>query len=102
MKYMPFALAAAAAALSACTASGSDTPPESTPPPQEKLCNAEAGQAFVGRKATGEIGQELMKATGARTLRWVPPRTAVTADFRPDRLTVSYSDDMVIDRVSCS
>ena len=30
------------------------------------------------------------------------PRTAVTMDFRPDRLTVSYDDAMVITQVSCT
>jgi hypothetical protein len=35
-------------------------------------------------------------------LRWVPPRTAVTMDYRPDRLTVSYDDAMVITKVSCT
>jgi hypothetical protein len=39
--------------------------------------------------------------TGAKVLRWVPPRTAVTMDFRADRLTVSYDDNMTIDRISC-
>lgn len=64
-------------------------------------CQKEPGQRFVGTKATGELGRELLAATGARTLRWVPPRTAVTMDFRGDRLTVSYDDDYVITRVSC-
>lgn len=52
-------------------------------------------------KATGELGREMLAATGARVLRWAPPRTAVTMDFRGDRLTVSYDDDYVITRVSC-
>ncbi len=65
-------------------------------------CKAEPGQAFVGQKVTSEVGEKLLKATKAHTLRWVPPRTAVTMDFRADRLTVSYDDDMVIERVSCT
>ncbi|WP_305098349.1 I78 family peptidase inhibitor [Croceibacterium aestuarii] len=65
-------------------------------------CNLVKGQRFEGQKATTETGHNLLLATGAKTLRWVPPRTAVTMDFRPDRLTVSYDDDMVITKVSCS
>lgn len=65
-------------------------------------CKAEPGQAFVGQKATPGVGRQLLDATGARTIRWVPPRTAVTMDFRADRLTVAYDDDMVIERVSCT
>ena len=68
----------------------------------EGSCRPEPGQRFVGTRATGEAGQQLLAATGARTLRWVPPRTAVTMDFRADRLTVSYDDGMVITQVSCT
>lgn len=64
-------------------------------------CNADGTDGFIGQKATAEAGQELLQTTGARELRWVPPNTAVTMDFRPDRLTVSYDDDMVIERVTC-
>jgi hypothetical protein len=53
-------------------------------------------------KATGTLGAEMLAATGATILRWVPPRTAVTMDFNPSRLTVSYDDDHVITTVSCT
>ena len=89
-------------ALAACAATPA---PEAAHPPVREpggSCDREAAQAFTGRKATAELGQEMLTATGARTLRWVPPRTAVTMDFRPDRLTVSYDDDMVITRASCT
>lgn len=105
MKKLANALAAliplaAAATLSACATAGTEAG-EASPPALAGECVAEPGQAFVGQKATGSVGTSLLEATGARTLRWVPPRTAVTMDFRADRLTVSYDDDMVIDRVSC-
>lgn len=64
-------------------------------------CSADGAQRFVGQKATAELGAQLLRTTGARTLRWVPPRTAVTMDFRADRLTVSYDDAMTIERISC-
>ena len=65
-------------------------------------CRQEAGEAFVGQKADAQAGAQLLAATGARQLRWVPPRTAVTMDYRPDRLTVTYDDDMIITQVSCT
>ena len=88
-------------ALAACAAAA---PPPEDPPVREfpRQCDSEAGQRFVGMKATAEIGAEMLAATGARTLRWVPPRTAVTMDFRSDRLTVSYDDDQMITQVSCT
>jgi len=64
-------------------------------------CDADSVQDHVGHRATAEAGATLLQLTGARTLRWVPPRTAVTMDFRPDRLTVSYDDDMIIERITC-
>ncbi|WP_447766216.1 I78 family peptidase inhibitor [Sphingopyxis panaciterrae] len=95
---------AIAAALPLAACAGSETPPESTPtptPPTEASCNADAVQSLVGQTATGDVGAQLIKGSGATTLRWVPPRTAVTMDFRADRLTVSYDDALKIERISC-
>ena len=68
---------AAALPLAACTQER--TPVESTPPPPaEMTCNADAGASFVGQAATPDLGGAIVKATGARTLRWGPPRSAMT------------------------
>ncbi|WP_066555513.1 I78 family peptidase inhibitor [Croceicoccus bisphenolivorans] len=67
----------------------------------EGQCDATSVQSMLGRTASSETGAQLLAETGARTLRWVPPRTAVTMDYRADRLTVSYDDAMIIDRISC-
>ena len=90
------------ALLAGCAAT---TPPADETPPAHDVkgtCQREPGQRFVGQKATGELGREMLAATGAKILRWVPPRTAVTMDFNPSRLTVSYDDDSIITRVSCT
>lgn len=99
MKNLALGLAALST-LAGCATTNTEAA-EAPPPALEGECVAEPGQTFVGRKATGDVGTMLLEATGARTLRWVPPRTAVTMDFRADRLTVSYDDNMVIQRVSC-
>lgn len=90
-------------ALVACAATA-PAPDPAEPPVRELegLCDRQAGERFIGQKATAEVGAQLLEATGARSLRWVPPRTAVTMDYRPDRLTVSYDDNMVITSVSCT
>lgn len=98
---MDVRMLAIAAVLPLAACSSSETPVESTPPPAEAACNADAVQSLVGQTATAEIGGQLLKGSGATTLRWVPPRTAVTMDFRPDRLTVSYDDALKIERISC-
>ena len=88
-------------ALMACTTS---EPVGPTPPirkPMDGTCDASAMQEHVGHTATEKSGAILLQLSGARTLRWAPPRTAVTMDYRPDRLTVDYDDDMKITRISC-
>lgn len=69
--------------------------------PLEGSCNADHVQHHLGQRATQERGATLLKESGARVLRWVPPRTAVTMDFSPDRLTVSYDDNTAITRLAC-
>ncbi len=89
---------AAALALPACTATA-DRP--ATPSDQAGLCKNDGLAAFTGRKVTAELGAELLATSGARSLRWGPPRSAMTMDFRPDRLTVAYDDDMMVTSARC-
>lgn len=94
--------AALAASLAACATvpaySTGEEPPARQP---EGECDASGVQDMLGEVATQELGATLLERTGARVLRWVPPNTAVTMDYRLDRLTVSYDADMVIERISC-
>lgn len=85
--------------VSACTQG--TPPPENLPAMPEGSCNADAVQSHVGHKASAASGAELLRLSGARALRWVPPRTAVTMDYRADRLTVAFDDDYTIVRISC-
>ena len=39
--------------------------------------------------------------TGARTLRWGPPRSAMTMDYRQDRVNVMYDDTYKSTQVTC-
>lgn len=64
-------------------------------------CTADVAQDMIGQRAAAELGTELLRRTGARNLRWVPPRSAVTMDYRADRLTVGYDDAYTIVRISC-
>ncbi|MGE4430132.1 MAG: I78 family peptidase inhibitor [Sphingobium sp.] len=87
--------------VSGCAATSADTDAASTPPSMEGACKNDDLQQFIGQKATAELGARMLEISGARTLRWGGPNTAMTMDFRPDRLTVSYDYDMVIERASC-
>ena len=90
---------AMAALLSGCATNGTAGP--AIPASATGKCSPDALGSFVGQKATAEVGAHMLSLTGARLLRWVPPRTAVTMDFREDRLTFSYDDNMVIIQASC-
>jgi hypothetical protein len=93
----------ALAALAACASVSPPSAEDGNPPAREPTgeCDASGVQDHVGHRASAQAGATLLELTGARTLRWVPPRTAVTMDFRPDRLTVTYDDDMIIERITC-
>ncbi|HEY9090302.1 I78 family peptidase inhibitor [Parasphingorhabdus sp.] len=88
-------------ALMACSTMGTGTPPTDNGMAAEHKCKADGLETFVGQKATAEIGATAIERSGARNLRWIPPNTAVTMDYREDRLNIEYDDKMVITRVHC-
>ena len=86
--------------LAACAATGGQGP--ATPPAAaEGPCRNEGLDRFIGQTASAAIGAQLLRTSGARTLRWGAPGMAMTMDFRPDRLTVSYDEKMVITSARC-
>lgn len=97
---MLWATAALALPLAACAGAGTQGP-ASPPAMVEGPCRNDGLDRFVGQKATTALGAELLKASGARTLRWGAPGSAMTMDFRPDRLTVSYDDQMLVISARC-
>lgn len=86
--------------LTACA--GANGPgPETPPAVAEGPCQNAGLDSFVGQKASAQVGAALLKASGAKSLRWGGPGMAMTMDFRPDRLTVSYDAAMVIMSARC-
>lgn len=94
-----FVAAAAMLPLAACATTDGGAEPAPTPAPM--TCNADGGASFVGQTATPELGAAIVKATGARTLRWGPPRSPMTMDYRQDRVNVMYDDAYKIEKVTC-
>jgi hypothetical protein len=88
--YLP-AAAAASLALGGCA----------TATLENNFCNAEPGRLFVGQKADAASGLAIRQATGADEVRWAPPRTAMTMEFKQGRVTVAYDDAMTITAVTC-
>lgn len=97
--FATFALAAAALPVLAACATTDDG---AAPRPAGDTCQAQPGQAFIGRTASAAVGAELLAATRSREIRWVPPGMMVTMDYKFGRLTVSYDEAMKIVSVSCS
>ena len=99
MKAVVIVASISALAVTGCTTMADDGGMAAAPPAGE--CDASGVQGAIGQTAAANMGARLLAQTGAATLRWAPPRTAVTMDFRPDRLTVAYDDNMVIERITC-
>jgi len=64
-------------------------------------CRIDNAKPYINRTATASLGAELLRITNTRELRWVPPGTMVTMDYRVGRLTVSYDETMRINRITC-
>ena len=91
MKNYALTAAAASLALGACT----------TATLENDFCNAEPAQLFIGQKADAASGLAIRQATGADEVRWGPPRTPMTMEFKQGRVTVAYDDAMNITAVTC-
>ena len=64
-------------------------------------CRAGAAFSLVGQTASSETGARALSLTGARSLRWGPPNSAWTMDYREDRVNVRYDEAMRITEITC-
>lgn len=64
-------------------------------------CRSDMLPQFIGSVATQQLGSDILTASGARNLRWVPKGGVVTMDFRADRVTVALDGDNKVERASC-
>jgi hypothetical protein len=95
-------IALAAIGLAGCASTGGDAAPEqAAPSPTQMTCNADPAQYHVGHDATQAMGAAILKDSGARTLRWGPPNSAWTMDYREDRVNVQYDEKMKIVAITC-
>lgn len=93
------AIAASILPLAACaTTYGEDLPDASM---SGGNCNAAPAQDYVGQEATAATGTAILNESGARTLRWGPPNSAWTMDYREDRVNVRYDEARTITEITC-
>lgn len=80
-------------------ASGVTPAPEA---PAEDECGSSEVEGFVGQEATPAVRTGIQEKVGHDRIRWVGPDTAVTMDFRPDRLNVMLDEANVITGGKCT
>ena len=64
-------------------------------------CSNQGLDRFIGQLGTGAKAAEMLRVSGARTIRWVHPGQVVTMEFNPQRLTVHLAAGFVIQRAAC-
>lgn len=69
--------------------------------PPKGTCDAAPVQFFVGQMATSENGASILSDSKAKVLRWGPPNSAWTMDYRDDRVNVRYDAAMTITGITC-
>lgn len=89
----------AAALLAACSTAPADPPVHGVTPGHQ--CTTEGAAQFIGRTVNSETGSAIMSATHAAVLRWAPPGTMLTMDYRQDRVTVHLDARMTVTDIKC-
>ena len=87
-------------ALAACATAA--PPPASVGPGGRYVCRQASYEEFIGRVASGEVAAELLRASGARTIRWVRPGMAITLEGsgRPPGAAFEYSEERLTVRLA--
>lgn len=65
------------------------------------MCGQSLVQNYVGLRANDTVREEVMRRSGASSVRWVAPGMAVTMDFRADRMTADLDEDGVVISLRC-
>lgn len=65
------------------------------------VCRNTMLEQFKGRPATAELGNEIIRASGSKTLQWIPAGTMVTMEFREGRVRIWLDEQNRVERVSC-
>ena len=86
--------------MAACTVATSDQTADGVPTVPAN-CRGEALSEFTGQPASQELGERMLRASGARTIRWVPKGGMVTMDFSPHRLTVQLDGSNRVESANC-
>lgn len=64
-------------------------------------CRTTDTHKFIGKRRSPMIGAAIKQVTRAAVLRWAPPGTLLTMDFRADRVTVYLDAQRKITKLNC-
>ena len=88
-------------ALSSLVLAACATTPPTGPEDYPRKCSSADTAEFIGQPATQEVGAQIQQRTRAEIFNWIAPGMIVTADFRVNRVRVSYDEDYMITRITC-
>ena len=86
--------------LAACTVATSDQTADGLLPVPANCVGATLAQ-FTGQPASATLGEQMLRASGARTIRWVPKGGVVTMDYLAHRLTVQLDGANRVEAANC-
>ena len=86
--------------LAACTVATSNATADNVPA-APAVCRSEALAQFIGQPASQALGERMLRASGAKVIRWVPKGGVVTMDFSPNRLTVQLDGSSRVEAANC-
>ena len=96
---MRIALAALSAIpLAACMVTPSGQPGTGEP---VGSCSHEGMDQFNGQPASQDLGGQMLRQSGARSIRWVPKGSVSTMEFSADRLTVLLDGSNRVESARC-
>jgi hypothetical protein len=88
--------------LAACATVSEQAPADQEPAVLgEGQCRNEGLDRLTGQPATAELGAEMLRVSGAKTIQWIPQGTMVTMEFRSDRVRVSLDAVNRVERARC-
>lgn len=64
-------------------------------------CQTADTDRFIGKTASRMMGAAIKDVSKAAVLRWAPPYTMLSMEFRADRVNVYFDDHKKITKINC-
>jgi hypothetical protein len=85
--------------IAACSTAPAQTPVHGETPGH--TCIADGIEQFIGQTRSDKAAKEIKRVSHAAVLRWAPPETMLTMDYRADRVTVWLDTASKITKLRC-